>query len=134
VSGGPTDPHRIGVGLAELGIFSKRSARLPFAVIATVLHEGEVVEALVQGRFRGHDGGAVVTASRVVLANDREWKPDVVSIPLVPGVTVQGWQDERAASLVFTHEGGVDTIDQIGERELAKRVATVVRTHCPPPA
>jgi hypothetical protein len=111
-------------------MFSRRSGKVAFALIAHVLEPGERVEALVQGKFRGEDGAAVVTDRRVVLANDREWKPDVAILELAPGLKVQGWADDRSASLVFERDGQTTTIEQIGERELAQRMAATVRARC----
>lgn len=91
------------------------------------MEEGETIEALVVGRFRGEDGACVVTGNRVILANDREWKPDVHSIAIEAGLAVQGWQDDKSASLVFQHSGPAATIDQIGEREMAQKLAVVLR-------
>ena len=71
---------------------------------------------------------AVATDRRVLLVNDREWKPDVQSLPYVHGLVVKGWQDDRTASLIFEFEGRTTTIEQIGDRELAQRVAALVRT------
>ena len=88
----------------------------------------EVVDVLVQGRFGGEDGVAVATDRRVLFVNDREWKPDVQSLPYVHGLVVKGWQDDRTASLIFEFEGRTTTIEQIGDRELAQRVAALVRT------
>ena len=124
----PSDPHRLGQAVAQLGMFSKRAGRICFGIVGALLDGDEVVDVLVQGRFGGEDGVAVATDRRVLLVNDREWKPDVQSLPYVPGLVVKGWQDERTASLVFEFEGRTTTIEQIGDRELAQRVATVVRT------
>jgi hypothetical protein len=124
---GPSDPHRIGQQVGALGMFSRRSGKAAILVIASQLDEDELVEVLVSGRFRGEDGVAVVTQRRLILANDREWKPDVVEVALSPGLSVQGWQDDKTASLVFQRQGLAVTIDQIGEREMAQRMAAVVR-------
>ena len=109
-------------------MFSRRSGKAAILLIASHLEPGEQVEVLVSGRFRGEDGAAAVTQARVILANDREWKPDLLSISFTPGLAVQGWQDDKTASLVFQHDGTATTIDQIGEREMAQRVAAVVRS------
>lgn len=125
----PSDPHRLGPAIAPLGLLTKRSARVAFAVLGAVLDDGEVVELLVPGRFFGESGVLALTDRRLVLVNDREWKPDVERIALAPGLIVQGWQDDRSASLVFTTPGGrATTFDQIHERELAQRLATLVRS------
>jgi len=127
VSAGPSDPHRIGAIALTLGMFSRRSGKTALLIISSQLEAGEAVEALVVGRFRGEDGACVVTGSRVLLANDREWKPDLLAIPIRAGLAVQGWQDDKSASLVFQHDGPAATIDQIGEREMAQRLAVVLR-------
>jgi hypothetical protein len=98
-----------------------------FGVIGALLETGETVDVLVQGRFGGEDGAAVATDRRVLLVNDREWKPEVVSIRYAPGLVVKGWQDDRSAALMFEAEGVTATIDQISDREFAQRMAVVVR-------
>ena len=126
-SAGPVDPHRLGYAVSQLGMFSKRAGRICFGIAGALLDDGEVVEVLVQGRLEGEDAVAVVTDRRVLFVNDREWKPAVLSLPYVHGLVVKGWQDDRTASLVFEFEGRTIAIEQIGDRELAQRVATVVR-------
>ena len=124
----PSDPHRLGQAVGQLGMFSKRAGRICFGIVGALLDGDEVVDVLVQGRFGGEDGVAVATDRRVLLVNDREWKPDVQSLPYVHGLVVKGWQDDRTASLIFEFEGRTTTIEQIGDRELAQRVAALVRT------
>ena len=126
-STGPSDPHRLGQAVGLLGLFSKRAGRVCFGIVGALLDDGELVDVLVQGRLGGEDAVAVVTDRRVLFVNDREWKPDVTSLPYLPGLVVKGWQDDRTASLVFEFEGRSTTIEQIGDRDLAQRVATVVR-------
>ncbi len=82
----------------------------------------------MQGRYAGESGVAVATDRRVLFVNDREWKPDVATIAYAPGLSVKGWQDDRSAALIFEQAGATTTIDQISERELAQRMAAVVRT------
>ncbi len=113
--------------MSGLGLFSKRAGRVSFGIIGALLEPGETVEVLVQGRFGGEEGAAVATDRRVLFVNGREWKPDVVSLPYAPGMVVKGWQDDRSAALGFEIDGGTTTIDQISERELAQRMAAVVR-------
>ena len=109
-------------------MFAKRAGKGAFLVIATTLEPGERVEALLQGKLRGEDAAAALTDRRVVLANDREWKPDVEIIELGPGLTVQGWQDDRSASLMFQRGGTSVTIEHISDRDQAQRMATLVRS------
>jgi hypothetical protein len=125
------DPHLLAPAIGSLGVFARRAGRVAFAVIATVLEPDEQVVVVLQGKFLGEDGAAVLTQRRLVLANDREWKPDIESVVIGPGLTVQGWQDDRTASLVFVQGGVTTTIDQISDRELAQRVAALVRSRVP---
>jgi hypothetical protein len=114
--------------VGQLGLFARRSVKSAALVVASMLDEGEQVEVLVAGRFRGDDGIAVVTARRVVVVNDREWKPEVEIIDIGPALSVQGWQDDRTASLLFEDGARSVAIEQIAERELAQRMAGVVRS------
>lgn len=120
----------MGVAISSLGMFARRSGKVAFTLLSHLLEDDERVEVVVVGRFLGEDGAAAVTNRRVVLVNDREWKPDVATIPFEPGVTVQGWADDRSATLAFQHGGRQVVIDQIGDRELAQRMATIVRSRC----
>jgi hypothetical protein len=124
---GPADPHGLAAAVSGLGMFSRRSGRVAFLLIANTLQPGERVEVLVQGRYRGEDGAAALTDRRIVLANDREWKPDVESIDVGPGLTIQGLADDRSASLTFLRGGTSAVIEGIGEMELAQRFAAVAR-------
>jgi hypothetical protein len=121
------DPHGLAVAIGSLGMFSRRAGKAAFLVIASTLEPGERVEVLVQGKVHGEDGAAVLTDRRIVLANDREWKPEIEVVPLGPGLTVQGWQDDRAASLTFERGGNRVMIEQVGDRELAQRLAVAAR-------
>ena len=108
-------------------MFSKRSGRVAFGILGALLQDGETVDVVVQGRFGGEDGAAVATDRRVLFVNDREWKPDVTVVPYLSGLVVKGWQDDRTAALIFEFEGNSISIDQISERELAQRMASIVR-------
>jgi hypothetical protein len=121
------DPHLLGAAVGALGIFSRRSGRTAFLLIANELEPGERVEVLVQGRYQGENGAAALTDRRIVLANDREWKPDVEVIEVGPGLTIQGLADDRSASLTFRKGTLAAVIEGIGEKELAQRFAALAR-------
>jgi hypothetical protein len=120
------DPH--GLSAAALAIFPDdvERARAAFSVAGVVLDEGEVAVATAVGVVNGHNGVAVLTASRVLLVNDRAWSPDVVSIPITPALTVQGWQDEQVAQLTFESEV-VARIEQVRDKPSAFEMARLVR-------
>ena len=46
-------------------------------------------------------GVAALVEGKVVLVNERQWKPDVVVLPVDNDLAVQGWQDERTASALL---------------------------------
>ncbi len=128
-SEGPTDPSGLGAAYGQLGMFTKRSARIAIGVAGVVLDPSERVEVLVSGRYRGHDGVAILTDRRLLVINDREWRPDVEELVVAPGTTIQGWQDERFAAIVIQlPTGQTITVDQISERESAQRMAAAIRT------
>ncbi len=127
-SEGVSDPSGLGVAFNQMGMFTKRSARIAVGVIGVVLDPGEMVEVLVAGRYRGNDGVVALTDRRLVVVNDREWRPDVEELIIAPGTTIQGWQDDRSAAVVIQAPSGATiTIDQISERENAQRLAAAIR-------
>lgn len=112
---------------SRLGNAGRRSGRVALAVTSALLDEGEIVECAVQGRFNGADGVAVLTNERVLVVNDRSWKPDVLEIEVDGSTTVQGWQDDRTAALVFQRADQSATVDKIGDRHLAMEFAQRLR-------
>src|SRR5262249_35759616 len=72
------DPHGIGAAVARLSGNGRRAGRVPLVLLAALLGDGDTVAVLVVGRFRGEGGAAALVGDRVVLVNERQWKPDVV--------------------------------------------------------
>lgn len=124
---GAEDPHGIAAAIGRLGYIDRRSAKVPVAILSAVLRDGDVVELLAHGRFHGHSAVGALVGSAVVLVSDRQWKADVVRIELVPGLQVQGWQDDRAAALTFVGPGEPVALEGIGDRALAVEIAQRVR-------
>jgi hypothetical protein len=77
--------------------------------------------------FLGAPGCVALTDRRLLLVTAREWRPDVMTIRLEPGLEVQGWQDERTAALVFSAGGDELVVDRIAERAAAQQLAAAVR-------
>jgi hypothetical protein len=123
----PGDPHAVGAALQRLSGRARKAGRAAFLVVAAGLDEGEAVQSVLQGRFRDVDGVCAVTAGRIVLANSREWDPEVVSMPITSTLVVQGWQDENVATLVFTDGDVSHTLDRIPDRQVAIEMAQLVR-------
>jgi len=85
------------------------------------------VAVAVHGRFRGEPGVAALVGERVVLVNERQWKPDVVTFPVDLDLAVQGWQDDRSATLTFVAGDTHESLDRIGDRAVAIEMAHRVR-------
>jgi len=111
-----------------MGGGSRRAGRVAFMVLSGALNPGERIDALAQCRYLGADAALAVTPDRVLIVNAREWDPDIESISFSPGLTVQGWQDQRSACLVFTHDGNASVVDRISNMAAAKAVADLVRS------
>ncbi len=124
---GPADPHGLGTAVSRLGNSGRKSAKASLLVAGALLDEGETVECAVAGRFEGEPGAAVLTDRRVLLVNERAWSPSVTILPVDKGLAVQGWQDDRTASLTFSADGRQLVIEQIGDRQLAVEVAGRIR-------
>ena len=121
------DPHGLGLSVSRMSAGARRAGKLALAVLSAVLDEGDVVAVVVQGRLRGHAAVAALVEGRVVLVNDRHWKPEVVVLPVDAELTVHGWQDERTASLTFVVGDRHEVIERIGDRALAIELAQRVR-------
>jgi hypothetical protein len=126
------DPHNLGPAIDRLGFNSKRNGKIVFGIVSALLHDGEIVECLLKCNYLGRTGVCVLTGNRILVVNDNEWKPDTAELAFEAGLTVQGWQDDKTAALVFTHPAGWQVVvDKIGERELAQEMAQRVRAKVP---
>ncbi len=123
----PNDPSGLGAAAGRLGGGARKSGAVALGIASALLRDGEVVECVVLGRFAEANGVVALTNQRLLLANDRQWKPDVVSLAVDGGLVVQGWQDERTAALVFQHDTTSASVDHIGDRALAQEMAQRIR-------
>jgi hypothetical protein len=132
------DPWGLEVAVARLSAGARRAAAIPLGIAATMLAQGEVVEALVQGEYQHHPAVVVLTSKRILIVNERQWSPDIRVVPISGGVVVQGWQDDRRATLLVGNEGvglvvsGI--VDRPLARELAGRLRELVASFGGPPA
>ncbi len=107
---------------------SRRSARAAILVASSLLEDGERAEQLVVGRVGDQPAALVLTDRRLVVVDEREWRPRVVEIPLTPGLVVQGMADDRAAALTFSQHGvQLVHVDHIGDIALAQQLAAAAR-------
>jgi hypothetical protein len=121
------DPHGLGAALARLGNSSRKGARASANAVAVLLGDGETVECVVQGQLYGANAVALLTNRRLLFVNEREFKPDVVDVTLDATVTVQGWQDERAAALLVQRNEVSAQIERIADKPLAQELAQRIR-------
>jgi hypothetical protein len=132
------DPHAVGLAVARLGKQPQKAGATAFGILSALLQDGEVVECLVQGRVNDCDGACALTNLRLILLNDRMWKPDTLSLTVNAALTVQGWQDDRTAALVISNAAVSATIDRIVDRSIAQEMAQRIRARAgtapPPPA
>lgn len=124
---GVVDPHGLAPAVARLSSGSIREGRAALAILGVSLDPDEQVEAIVQGLYQNLIGVCALTSKRVILVNEHEWVPDLRSIALTPELRVQGWQDDRTASLIFIAGGQSITISLIADRPLAQDMAHRIR-------
>jgi hypothetical protein len=122
------DPYQLGPAVQRLSAAALRTGRVAIGMLSMLLEEGETVESLVGGRYQNQAGVAALTSTRLILVNEHEWVPDIRIVTLTPDLVVQGWQDDRTASLIFVTEGMSVTFSFIIDRPLAQEMAQLVRT------
>ncbi|MEY2435083.1 MAG: hypothetical protein QOC92_4808 [Acidimicrobiaceae bacterium] len=122
------DPSGLGAALARLGSGGRKGAKAAANAVAVLLREGEIVECLVQGQLYGSNAVALLTNARVLLVNDREFRPDVIEFVVDNAISVQGWQDDRAAALLIQRADVAAQIERIAEKPLAQELAQRIRT------
>jgi len=121
------DPHAVGQAATRLGGGGRRTGKVSALILAAVLEPEDVVEIVVSGRLRGLNGVGALVGSKVVLVNEREWKPDVLVVPVSAALQVQGWQDDRFATLLFQDGEHQEVLERIPDRLLAIEFAQRVR-------
>ncbi|MCU0310206.1 MAG: DUF4202 domain-containing protein [Acidimicrobiales bacterium] len=121
------DPYGVEVAAARMSAGARRAGAVPLGILSTMLSEGEVVESVVAGEYQHHPAVVMLTTRRVLIANERRWAPDVRSVPIGPDVVVQGWQDDRRATLLFGSDGRGLVVSGIVDRPLARDLARRLR-------
>jgi hypothetical protein len=121
------DPAGLGAALARLGSGGRKGAKAPANAVAVLLGDGEIVECAVQGQLYGCNAIVLLTNSRLLVVNDREFRPDVVEFVVDAAINVQGWQDDRAAALLLQRNELSAQIERIGDKPLAQELAQRIR-------
>jgi hypothetical protein len=121
------DPYGLGAAYGRMGSGARKAGKASIAAVGVLLRDGEVVECVVQGQIYGSACVAALTNTRLLIVNERQFKPDVIDITLDANVTVQGWQDERTASLLIQQGSNSAQIERIGDRPLAMELAQRIR-------
>jgi hypothetical protein len=121
------DPAGLGAALGRLGSGGRKGAKAAATAVAVLLREGEVVECIVQGQLYGANAVALLTNARLLLVNDREFRPDIVEFVVDASIIVQGWADERAAALQVQSGAVSAQIERIGDKPIAQELAQRIR-------
>jgi hypothetical protein len=121
------DPAGLGAALARLGGGGRKGAKASANAVAVLLRDGEIVECAVQGELYGCNAVAVLTNGRLLVVNDREFRPDVLEFVVDTAISVQGWQDDRSAALLVQRNELSAQIERIGDKLLAQELAQRIR-------
>ena len=124
---GPADPNSLGLAVARLGNGARKTTKVAVAVAGALLDDGETVECVVGGKLEGNGALLVLTDRALLLVDDRQWKPFTELIQVDAALQVQGWQDDRTASLTLVFGGRQLVVDQIPDRPLAVEMAQRIR-------
>jgi hypothetical protein len=121
------DPFGLGAALGRLGNSSRKGAKASANAAALLLAEGEIVECVVQGQLYGASAVALLTNNRILIVNDREFKPDVIEVPVDASINVQGWQDDKSAALLIQRHEISAQVERIADKPMAQEMAQRIR-------
>jgi hypothetical protein len=124
---GPGDSHAVGTAFARLSNGSKKSSKVAAGIVSVLLEPGELVECLVAGKVQDLDGLVVLTNRRLVVVNDRQFDPDVVSFAVDAGLTVRGQAADNTATLTLSRESTYAQVAGITDVQLAQELAQRIR-------
>lgn len=128
------EPTGLGAAYARLSSTVRKNTKVAVAVAGSLLQDGEVVEAVIGGKLEGNGAVLVLTDRGLLLADDRQWRPSTERIAVDDQLQVQGWQDDRTASLTLLFGGRQLVVDQITDRPLAVEMAQRIRYRTGAPA
>ncbi len=117
----------MGVAVRRLGSSARRQGRASMLLAAAQLEDGEQVVHVVQGILDGAQATVVLTDRRVVITDDREWKPRLEVLELSADLAVYGLQDGRNASLQFHGPGLALSVGRIADVVPAQELASALR-------
>ena len=121
------DPSGLGPAVLRLSAAALRTGRVSLGILSMVLDPDETVESVVGGRYQNQAAVAALTTRRLLLVNEHEWVPDIRVVEISADLEVQGWQDDRTASLIFVTEDQSVSFSFIIDRPLAQELAQLVR-------
>jgi len=121
------DPAGLGTALSRLGSGGRKGAKAAANAAAVLLRDGEIVECLAQGQFYGANCVALLTNQRLLVVNDREFRPDVVEFTVDAALTVRCWADDRAAALLIQRNELTAQVERIGDKAMAQELAQRIR-------
>ena len=121
------DPFRLGGALSRLGGGGRKNAKAAANAAAVLLRDGETVECIAQGQFYGANAVVILTNQRLLVVNDREFRPDIVDFVVDGAITVQGWADERVAAVLIQRNELTAQIERIGDKAIAQELAQRIR-------
>ena len=120
-----SDPHLVAPGTELHGLDPVRSG-LGYAVFSIAMTAGRLTGDRIVAAL-GARAVLALTDRDLVLVDDRTWRPVSERFPLDAGLQVQGWQDDRTASLTLVTAGRQLVVDQIADRPLAVEMAQRIR-------
>lgn len=121
------DPNGLRAVISHLPPSEVQRASVPIAVCGALLQRNERVLGAVTGQMLGRPAVVVVTATRVLVVNDRQWQPIVDEFRIDASLVVRGRHDRNVAALSFADADRLALVDGISEVSLAIELAERIR-------
>lgn len=131
-----TDPdgHALDRAVSRLRSDDQEAARVPLAVCGALVEPDEQVHGVVTGIMHGCAAAVVLTNSRVLVVNERRWRPVVELFALEEAPVVIGHHDGQVATISFSDGSRSVTVNEIRDVDLAVALVEASRYWSDPDA
>lgn len=114
--------------IRRLATHERERATVSLLIVGAILDEGERVLGLVVGQMLGRPAVIVLSDTRVVIVNDRQWQPVVDVYALDSKLEIRGRYDRNVAAIGVSDGDALSMVDGVFDVQSAVDLVTRIRS------